>query len=81
MARDERADPNPNRIDGVKWFEAVAPCSCGTVPEVWRTYIEVPGSEKRYAVRCPKCNHMITSKSRNRAIRRWNEIEGKETVH
>lgn len=73
MSHDDRESKNPNRIDGVKWFEAVQRCNCGAMPEVWRTYIEVPGAIKRYAVRCHSCNHQTTSRSRNRAIRRWNE--------
>lgn len=73
---DDRDAKHPNHIDGVKWFEAVKPCQCGTMPEVWRTYTEVPGTVKKYSVRCPACDYLMTAKSRNRAIRRWNESQG-----
>lgn len=73
QSRDER-NPNhdPNRIDGVKWYEAVEPCQCGSEPDVWRTYIELR-DRKIYAVRCPTCNHAITRTTRTRAIKDWNE--------
>lgn len=69
---DHDYDIDPNRIDGDLWFEAVKPCQCGQAPDVWRTYVEVRG-ERRYSVRCHKCNHEIQGKSRRRAIRFWNE--------
>ena len=72
MSRDDRERPDPNRIDGEKWFEAVRPCNCGQMPDVWRTYVEVR-DQRRYSVRCHVCNHEIQRKSRNRAIRHWNE--------
>lgn len=78
MPKDDRMANDPNRIDGIKWFNAVEPCSCGTVPDVWRTYIEVR-DRKIYAVRCPSCGHEIQRTTRNRAIRDFNESVGPST--
>lgn len=72
--KSEYFEVDPQRIDGKIWYEAVAECDCGRLPEVWRTYSEVQGS-KRYAVRCHRCNHEIVDSSRRRAIRRWNEAK------
>ena len=70
--RDERKIPNPNRIDGVPWYEAMKPCRCGTMPTVWRTYIETT-DRRRYMCRCYVCDREVQAKSRNRVIRDWNE--------